>query len=204
MKIKRCWKVQPCSWLMQHCRSRASTISIPKSSLNDSICFPSKPVLYKHSPIVWWLKMGMDRVCLINAMAETTRNTLNHLPSAVQWNVDYPNTNYPNVWLSECQIDCPTRAFCQLVYTLLEQFIALYINVWMFDLHTFRLSTHPSPHISSDNQGSAVFILRPHLSATFMYCESVAVFKVFLVVQAMAFICQTQSMPIFIHQTIGE
>ena len=38
----------------------------------------------------------------------------------VQWNIDYPNTNYTNGWISECQIDCSIRVFCQLLYDLLE------------------------------------------------------------------------------------
>ena len=33
----------------------------------------------------------------------------------IQWNLDYPNSR-----LSEHQIDCSIRAFCQKVYVLLE------------------------------------------------------------------------------------
>jgi len=44
-----------------------------------SVCFMPKPVLYRHSPIVWWLKIGAAQTCQmnVNTMAETTRNTLN-------------------------------------------------------------------------------------------------------------------------------
>ena len=38
----------------------------------------------------------------------------------IQWNLDYPNTDYPNSRLSEHQIDCSIRVFCQKVYVLLE------------------------------------------------------------------------------------
>ena len=43
-----------------------------------SVCFNPKPVLYKHSLIVWWLKIGTVWVCEINTMAETIRNKIKH------------------------------------------------------------------------------------------------------------------------------
>ena len=50
MKIIHFWEIQLNCWQIQHCRSRVSTISNPKSSLNKAICLFYNQTFTIHTP----------------------------------------------------------------------------------------------------------------------------------------------------------